>query len=82
MHEIQPSFDLTEPEHDVTTPVEASLRDTLVEQVIRDTLVLAEDEIYHAPSREFYEQRIESYKQEIAARDETKNIKAMGATTE
>lgn len=42
------------------------MREILVEQIIRDMKVLAEDEVYHAPSREFYEKRIAAFKATLA----------------
>lgn len=39
--------------------------DILLEQIIRDTHVLKEDQQYHVPSREFYEKRITAYKEAL-----------------
>jgi len=39
-----------------------SYRDGLRMQIARDMAVLREDPVYHAPSREFYEQRIAAYR--------------------
>jgi hypothetical protein len=38
----------------------------LKEQVIRDSRVLREDSAYHVPSRQFFIDRIEAYRAEIA----------------
>lgn len=37
-----------------------------IEQIMRDLGVLAQDEMYHQPSREFYEQRIEGLTEDLA----------------
>lgn len=36
-------------------------------QIIRDSKVLAGDPIFHAPSREFYEERIASFREALSA---------------
>ena len=37
-----------------------------LEQIMRDLGVLASDPIYHMPSREFYERRIERMQEKLA----------------
>lgn len=53
----------------VLAPVQKSLREQLVEQVMRDTAVLREESWYHAPSTEFFVERIAAYRAEILRYD-------------
>jgi hypothetical protein len=48
---------------------DAELRSLLVEQVARDMAVLNGDEVYHAPSRVFYEERVASFREAIRELD-------------
>ena len=61
----QPSlFDTPEEQPSVPTP-KRTYTQCLTEQIIRDERVLAGDPFYHEPSREFYEQRSEAYREEL-----------------
>lgn len=59
----QPSFSF-EPEPP-TAPAPLSFEELLIEQIARDSRVLREEPLYHVPSREFFEERIASFKAEV-----------------
>jgi hypothetical protein len=58
-------FDFDDEQPAVTTQAPADDRASIIEQIVRDSKVLEEDEIYHVPSREFYVERIALHKRAL-----------------